>query len=137
MNTDRASIEVVEYDEKYALETVKMWRASMEKALGVKDSHTWEEQLAYLAHLVEQYTVLLAIDEGEDKVVGQMVVGGTELDQLYIHVDYQGCGIHRSHRRRHAGALSGQSTIIFYPFVTPPTQSVRWLVVATISDHEA
>ena len=44
-NTIKALIEITEYDKKYALETVKMWRASMEKALGIKDSHTWEEQL--------------------------------------------------------------------------------------------
>lgn len=92
-NTIKALIEITEYDEKYALETVKMWRASMEKALDIKDSHTWEEQLDYLAHLAEQYSVFLAIDQSEDKVVGLMVVGGSELDQLYVHVDYQGCGI--------------------------------------------
>lgn len=89
----RQHLGIAEYDEKYALATVKMWRASMEKALGIKDSHSWEEQLAYLAHLVEQYRVFLAIDQREDQVVGLMVVGGSELDQLYIHVDYQGCGI--------------------------------------------
>ena len=86
-------IKIIPYDEKYALETVKMWRASMEKALGVKDRHSWQDQLSYLAHLVAQYNVFLAIDQGEEKVVGLMVVGGSELDQLYVHVDYQGRGI--------------------------------------------
>jgi len=89
----RPSIKIITYDEKYALDTVKMWRASMEKALGIKDHHSWEEQLSYLASLVAQYKVFLAIDEGEDKVVGLMVLGGIELDQLYVHIDYQGRGI--------------------------------------------
>jgi hypothetical protein len=48
----RQPIKIIQYDEKYALATVKMWRASMEHALGVKDHHSWEEQLAYLAILV-------------------------------------------------------------------------------------
>ena len=86
-------IEIIQYDEKYALDTVKMWRASMEQALGIKDHHSWQEQLDYLASLVQKYSVYLAIDDREDNVVGLMVVGGTELDQLYIHVDYQGQGI--------------------------------------------
>ena len=89
----RQPIQIVKYNEKYALDTVKMWRASMEKALGVKDHHSCEEQLGYLANLIEQYSVFLAIDYRADKVVGLMVVGGSELDHLYVHVDYQGRGI--------------------------------------------
>ena len=89
--------QIIEYDEEYALETVKMWRASMEKALDMIDPHTYEEQLDYLASLVEKYSLYLALDgdgiERASCVVGFMVVGDTELDQLYIHVDYQGAGI--------------------------------------------
>jgi ribosomal protein S18 acetylase RimI-like enzyme len=65
----------------------------MEKALNFKDEHSWEEQLAYLESIAQQYRVFLAFDEDTKKVVGFMAVGGTELDQLYIHVDYQGQGI--------------------------------------------
>ena len=92
MNT-RQNIKIIEYDEKYAFDTVKMWRASMEKALGVKDHHSWEEQLNYLKTIVKENRMYLAIEEQTDKVVGMMAVGGSELDQLYIHVDYQGIGI--------------------------------------------
>lgn len=86
-------IQIIAYDEKYALDTVKMWRASMEKALGVVDHHGWEEQLNYLETIVAEHSVYLGIEEDTDKVVGMMAVGGSELDQLYIHVDYQGMGI--------------------------------------------
>ena len=89
----RQPIKIIEYDETYALDTVKMWRASMEQALGVKDPHSWEEQLNYLQKLVQEYNVYLGLDEETEQVVGLMVVGGTELDQLYVHVDYQGLGI--------------------------------------------
>ena len=87
------SINIIDYDERYAWPTVQMWRASMERALGVKDSHTWDEQLDYLRKLVVDNAVYLAVEEGTDQVVGFIVIGGTELDQLYIHVDYQGMGI--------------------------------------------
>ena len=86
-------VKIIEYDEKYALETVKMWRASMEKALGVKDHHSWEEQLNYLKTIMKEYRGYLVIEKSSDKVIGMMAVGGSELDQLYIHVNYQGIGI--------------------------------------------
>ena len=89
----RQPIKIIKYEEKYALDTVKMWRASMEEALGVKDHHSWEEQLDYLKAIVKENLVYLGIEEGTDKVVGMMAVGGSELDQLYIHVEYQGMGI--------------------------------------------
>ena len=93
MMIPESTIKVIAYDEKYALATVKMWRASMERALGIKDSHTWDEQLNYLKEIAAKYSVFLAIDKTSDAVVGLMAVGDTELDQLYIHVDYQGRGL--------------------------------------------
>lgn len=89
----KQNIKIIEYDDKYALEAVKMWRASMEKALGIKDHHSWEEQLHYLKTIVKENSVYLGIEEHTDKVVGMMAVAGSELDQLYIRVDYQGIGI--------------------------------------------
>ena len=86
-------IKTIEYDEKYALEIVKMWRASMEKALGIKDHHSSEDQLDYLKTIVSEYRVYLGIEELTGKIIGMMAAGGNELDQLYVHVDYQGMGI--------------------------------------------
>jgi ribosomal protein S18 acetylase RimI-like enzyme len=87
------SFKIIDYDQKFALETVKMWRASMERALGIKDEHSWEEQLDYLKSITQKFSVFLAVKENTGKIVGMMAIGGTELDQLYIHVDYQGMGI--------------------------------------------
>ena len=87
------TIKIVDYDPSRAMETVRMWRASMEQALGVKDPHSLDGQAAYLRSLAEKYSVYLALDEAADAVVGLMVVGDTELDQLYVHVDYQGMGV--------------------------------------------
>ena len=87
------TIDIIDYDDRYALATVKMWRASMEQALGITDQHSWDEQVDYLRHIVQVNRVYLAIDADTDSVVGMLAIGGTELAQLYIHVDYQGQGI--------------------------------------------
>lgn len=88
-----AQITIIPYEEQYAWPTVRMWRASMERALGVEDTHTWEEQLGYLRHLAADKEVYLAFEQETEQVVGFIVIDGSELDQLYIHVDYQGQGI--------------------------------------------
>lgn len=87
------SINIIPYEERYTWPTVHMWRASMERALDIQDQHTWEEQTNYLRHLATTCTVYLAVETETDQVVGFIVFHGTELEQLYIHVDYQGMGI--------------------------------------------
>ena len=87
------NVSLIPYEEKYGMETVRMWRASMEQALGIKDTHTWAEQLNYLHEIAEKYEVYLVIEDGTGRVVGLLATDGAELDQLYIHVDYQGQGI--------------------------------------------
>ena len=69
-------IEIIEYDTMYALETIKMWRASTEKVLGIKDKHTWTQQLDYLAEIVREYQVVLAIDHRTGTVIGMMAMAG-------------------------------------------------------------
>lgn len=91
--SDKQAIIITDYNDRYALATVQMWRASMEQALGITDHHSWEEQLDYLTQIAQANRVYLAIDQTSDQVVGMMAVSGTELDQLYVHVDYQGRGI--------------------------------------------
>lgn len=84
---------VIDYNNHYALATVQMWRASMEQALGITDHHTWQEQLDYLERLAQTNSVRLAVDQATNQVVGIMAVEGAELNQLYIHTEYQGRGI--------------------------------------------
>ena len=116
-----SSINIIEYDAAYALKTVQMWRASMEAALGIKDTHSWEEQLDYLQSIAAQHQLYLALDTATDQVVGMMAVGGSELDQLYIHVDYQGQGI-GTHLLNLAKARS-PGTLQLYTFaVNQPAQ---------------
>lgn len=88
------NIKIIDYDDKYALDTVRMWRDSKEQALSVKDVHSFDDHLGFLrTKLIKENKVYLAIDERTDNVVGMMAIAGSALNQLYIHVGYQRMGI--------------------------------------------
>ncbi|MDF2556717.1 MAG: family N-acetyltransferase [Bacillales bacterium] len=85
-------INIIQYNPKYAEQTVKMWRDSKEQAIGQKEIHSFENHVYFLNHILpEQFQIeLVLIDE---KVVGMIAYNETEISQLYIHVEYQGIGI--------------------------------------------
>ena len=86
-------VEIVEYDEAYAEEAVAMWSASKEKALGTNDA-SLDRYLEFLQNvLINTDKVFFALEREAQKVVGIMATNGDELNQLYIHPDYQRMGI--------------------------------------------
>lgn len=88
------NVKIIEYDKKYASKTVTMWRASFEEAIGIKPLHSIESQLNFFKEsLVVENKVYLAIYEPSDEPIGIMATDGHELNQLYIHVDFQSIGI--------------------------------------------
>ena len=90
----QTTIKIIDYDDKYETETVHMWRASMERALDVKDKHPIAEQIAYLKNVVvRENKTYLIIDQAINQVVGMMAINGSEINQLYIQVDYQDRGL--------------------------------------------
>nr|WP_139378430.1 GNAT family N-acetyltransferase [Mesobacillus jeotgali] len=69
-----------------------MWRNSKEQAIGQKEKHSFENHIHFLNHLLpEQFQIDIALSE--DEVVGLIAYSNNEISQLYIHIDYQGCGI--------------------------------------------
>ncbi|MRX73931.1 GNAT family N-acetyltransferase [Bacillus lacus] len=83
---------IMPYHPKYAEQTVAMWRKSKEEAIGQEDIHSFENHVHFLKEiLVEKYKIELALMNEE--VVGIIVYHVSEINQLYIHVDYQGMGI--------------------------------------------
>jgi ribosomal protein S18 acetylase RimI-like enzyme len=82
----------VQYDPKYAEQTVRMWRNSKERAIGQKESHSLKNHIYFLNHiLLGQFQVDLALID--EKVIGMIAYNETEINQLYVHIDYQGIGI--------------------------------------------
>lgn len=86
------NIKIIEYDSVYAEETVRMWRQSKETAIGQKEVHSLEDHVFFLNHIMSKDNkVYLAIDD--NKVVGILASNDNEINQLYIHNDYQGKGL--------------------------------------------
>ena len=90
--TDVDDIRLISFKVQYAEATVRMWRASKKAVLGIDELHNFEDHLHYLsAVLTRANRIYLAM---LDKVVvGLMATDGTWINQLYIHIDYQGKGI--------------------------------------------
>ena len=88
------NIEIIAYDDRYACGAVKMWRASKQEAIGQEDVHSFSEHLAFLqSKLIKENKVYLAIDRGLESIVGILAISGNQLNQLYIHIDYQRMGV--------------------------------------------
>ena len=91
---DEPDIKIIAFNDKYARDAVKMWRASKEQALGQKDIHSFNDHLNFLrVVLIKENKVYLAIDQEPDTVAGLLAISGTWLNQLYIHINYQKSGI--------------------------------------------
>ena len=85
---------IIPFHPKRATETVRMWRASKEAAIGRPDKHPFEDHVAYLTSvLVVEYTVHLVLDVATDGIVAVLASGDTEISQLYVHNDFQRRGI--------------------------------------------
>ncbi len=92
---DKLQLELVEYRPEYALELVKMWRRSFQRAMGLQEQDNFGETSAQLDFLsaMDPATIHVAMDPPSSTVLGFMVLSGAKLDHLYVHVDYQGLGL--------------------------------------------
>jgi ribosomal protein S18 acetylase RimI-like enzyme len=89
---NQEEIKIIQYNPKYAEQTVKMWRDSKEKAILKKEIHSFENQIDFINQILPvQFQIEVALVS--DKIVGMIVYNETEISQLYIHLDYQGIGI--------------------------------------------
>lgn len=101
---------IVQYDPKYAEQTVKMWRNSKERAIGQKEGHSLESHIYFLNDILPvQFQVDLAIIE--EQVVGMIAYNKTEINQLYVHIGYQGIGIGQILLNKVKSQSSGKLTL--------------------------
>ncbi|MBX2840031.1 MAG: GNAT family N-acetyltransferase [Gammaproteobacteria bacterium] len=71
-----------------------MWRDSKERALGIKEIHTFDDHLYFLKEILSKdNTIYLAILDHTDQVIGLVATDGMFINQLYIHIEFQRLGI--------------------------------------------
>jgi len=89
---DMKEISIIPYDVKYCDETVIMKRDSKEKAISQKDMHSFSESKNFLNNiLAKNYKTYIALLD--NKVTGIIAFNETEVNQLYIHNEFQRIGI--------------------------------------------
>lgn len=89
---EQNNIKIIEFEPIYAEETVRMWRESKERALARKDIHSFEDHVSFLNNILSKDNkIYIAIYN--TKVVGMIAFNESEINQLYIHIDYQGKGL--------------------------------------------
>ncbi|WP_408004861.1 GNAT family N-acetyltransferase [Radiobacillus kanasensis] len=87
-----------------------MWRNSKEQAIGKKEIHSFEDHVYFINHILpEQFQIELALI-GES-VVGMIAYNEKEINQLYIHINYQGIGIGQTLLDVVKGQSSGRLTL--------------------------
>ncbi|HSH04798.1 MAG TPA: GNAT family N-acetyltransferase [Anaerolineae bacterium] len=87
-------ITIIDYDEKYVAETVAMWRASKEAALGQPEKHDVASHQHFLQNILPTYAeIWLAQVVATGQIVGLLALSANRIEQLYIDKDYQQKGI--------------------------------------------
>lgn len=88
------NVKIIEFEQVYAEETVRMWRQSKEKAISQREIHSFEDHVFFLNDILKKDNkIYIGIDN--NKVVGITAFNENEINQLYIHIDYQGKGLGR------------------------------------------
>ena len=87
--------ELVAYRPEYALEVVKLWRRSFQRAMGLEEQNRLGEVRAQIDFLstIDPASLHVAMDPESSTVLGFMALSGGELDHLYVDVDCQGIGL--------------------------------------------
>lgn len=85
---------IVEYSPVHSDELVRMWRRSFERAVGITDPHSIEEQLEYFENtVVAENRVLVVLAKRTAEVIGFLASTSERITQLYVHTAHQGRGI--------------------------------------------
>ncbi|MEK4630127.1 MAG: GNAT family N-acetyltransferase [Solibacillus sp.] len=107
---NQSKIRITRYNSKYAEQTVNMWRASKQQAIGQKEIHDFDNHVYFLNNILrEQFDIDIAIIDEE--VVGMIAYNDREINQLYIHINYQGIGIGRTLLNKAKAQSSGKLTL--------------------------
>ncbi|WP_260858518.1 GNAT family N-acetyltransferase [Fictibacillus phosphorivorans] len=107
---DNKHVKIIPYIPEYAEQTVKMWRDSKFKAIGVNEIHSFESHIYFLKNiLIKEFIVELAIVN--EKVAGMIAYHQSEISQLYVHNHFQQLGIGKILLQRAKEQSTGRLTL--------------------------
>ena len=88
-------VQVEEYCQQYEVETVKMWRQSFQRAMGLEEYNRFHELTDHLEYFrsLDPSQSKVAVEMSSAKIVGLLTMSDEELINLFVHVDFQRCGI--------------------------------------------
>jgi len=92
-----SSFITIDYNESHVEEIVRMWRPSTRMAFGQESIHSPEDDVRFIKNeLSKKFTILLAREEVNDRIIGMIAFSKDFVSQLYIDVDFlnQGIGTH-------------------------------------------
>lgn len=89
-----SSFSIIEFAPHYTDSVVRLWRESMQAAIGIPPIHSFDSQ-AYFLREILPYTnrVYIAIDQNSGQPIGFMATDGDWLNQLYVSINHQGKGV--------------------------------------------
>ena len=89
------AVEPVDYRPEYALEIVKMWRLSFQRAMGLPVKNEFSDLSGHLDAFsrIDSSAIHLLMDTDTSTIVAFMAFQPGWVDQLYVHVDWQGQGL--------------------------------------------
>ena len=103
------------YEREFGFELLKLWRQSFHDAIGVPNDtglDAVQDHLAFLQSL-DPAAMTVALDPQNSAIAGFMTLIGAEVEQLYVHGDYQHQGLGAQFIAR---AKQGRDHLILYTF---------------------
>jgi ribosomal protein S18 acetylase RimI-like enzyme len=113
IKVEHNNIKIIEFQSVYAEETVKMWRQSKERAISKKDIHSFEDHVFFLNNILKKDNKIY-IGIHNNKIVGMIAFNENEINQLYIHIDYQGKGLGRKFLELAKANSNGRLTLFTF-----------------------
>lgn len=89
------AIERADYRPEYALEIVKLWRLSFQRAMRLEEHNRLSELSGHLDAFcrIDPAGIRLLMDTDTSQIVAFMALSAGWVDQLYVQVDQQGHGL--------------------------------------------
>ena len=89
------SVERVDYRPEYALEIVKLWRLSFQRAMGLPEHNRFSELSGHLDAFtrIDADGIHLLMDTDTSRIVAFMALSPGWIDHLYVQVERQGEGL--------------------------------------------